>query len=115
MKHQIESFDVEIPTNLDVLVGMIRKTADEQAIGWLQSITIRMPMVLATTVEAVASYSGQSRNKLIVKALEAAFDQVWEQLPEEERAKVEELRCAILAEKLAAHEKAPENTESGEV
>ena len=115
MKHQIESFDVELPTNLDMLVGMVRKTADEQSSAWLQSITIRMPMVVFTTLEALATYSGQSRNKLIVKSLESAFDHIWEQLPEDERMEIESLRSTILTQKMEQHQKDPSKTESGEL
>lgn len=114
MKHEIESFDVEAPTNLDMLVGMIRKTADERQLGWIQSISIRMPVVLASTIDALAQYSAQSRNKLIVKALETAFDQVWEQLPDQERTDIERIRSEFLSSKIAAFEKGDKN-ESGEV
>lgn len=114
MKHQIESFDVEAPTHLDQLVGLVRKTATETNIGWLQSITIRMPIVLGCTIDALAQYSSQSRNKLIVKALETALDQVWEQLPESERVDIERIRSEILGEKVASLEKG-DKPESGEV
>jgi hypothetical protein len=114
MKHEIESFDVETPSHLDLLVGMIRKTADEKQIGWLSSITIRMPMVLTCTIEALAQYSGQSRNKLIVKALETAVDQVWEQLPEQERDDIERIRSEILTQRIAAL-KEGQKAESGEI
>lgn len=114
MKHEIESFDVEAPTNLDMLVGMICKTADERQLGWIQSISIRMPVVLAATIDALAQYSGQSRNKIMVKALEAALDQVWEQLPQKEREELEEVRSKLLGERIASFEKG-EKQESGEV
>lgn len=114
MKHEIESFDVEPPTHMDILVGMIRKTSHEEAFGWLSSTTVRMPIVTACTIDAMAQYSGQSRNKIMVKALEAALDQVWEQLPEKEREELEEVRSKLLTERIASFEKG-EKQESGEV
>lgn len=115
MNHQVTTYDVEAPTNLDLLVGMIRKTADEQSVGWIQSVSVRMPMVAACSIEALAQYSGQSRNKIIVKALDAALDLLWEQLPEDERKEVEKLRSMILEHKLEAHQRDASQTESGEV
>lgn len=114
MKHTTEHFDVEAPSHLDMLVGMVRKTSDEGYTGWLQSMSVRMPMVLFCTMEALAQYSGQPRSKIVIKALEAAFDQVWEQLPEEERKEIEKLRSVILTHKMSQHEANPQATESGE-
>lgn len=110
MNHEIITHDVEPPSNLEMFVGMVSKTADEQASGWLKSITIRMPMVTALTFEAIASYSGQSRNKLMVKALETALDLLWEQLPEVERAELEHRRSDLLAQAMSEGVK-----EAGEV
>ena len=104
MKHQVEIFDSEAPSNLDILVGMVSKTANEEGTGWLQTITIRMPMTVACTFDALAKHSGQSRNKLVVKALESALDMLWEQLPEAERDTVEELRGDLMNYKIDAKE-----------
>lgn len=114
MNHQVVSYDVEPPSNLEMFVGMITKTADEQKTGWLQSISIRMPINLACTIDALAQYSGHSRNKLIVKALEAAVDQMFEQIPGTEREEIEMIRAEILGKRIAEWE-AGAKTESGEV
>lgn len=110
MNHEVISWDTEPPSNLDILVGMVRKTADEQASGWLQSVTIRMPMTLACFLEALAKHSGHSRNKIMVKALEASLDAVLEQLPEEERAEIHQICADLVGERLK-----DKNHESGEI
>lgn len=115
MNHQVTSYDSEVPSNFALFVGMISKTADEQAVGWLQTISIRMPMVLGCTFEALAQYSSKSRNRLIVKALEAAVDLLFEEMSEEEVKEVEELRSKILTQRLGELEMNKAAAESGEV
>lgn len=115
MNHQVTSYDSEAPSNLDLFVGMISKTADEQQVGWIQSISIRMPMVLGCTFEALAQYSGKSRNRLMVKALEAAVDLLFEQMSEEEVKEVEDLRSKILGQRLGEVELNKTVAENGEV
>jgi predicted DNA-binding protein len=104
MKHVIESYDVEPPSNVQMLLGMITKTANEEATAWTQTLSIRMPMMLACTFDAMAHHSGQSRNKLIVKALEATIDEIWGQIPEDERTTLEDLRSQIINHKIDAKE-----------
>ena len=115
MNHQVTSYDSEAPSNLSLFIGMVSKTADEQAVAWLQTISIRMPMVLCCTFEALAQYSGKSRNRLIVKALEAAVDLLFEEMSEEEVKEVEELRSKILTQRLGEVEMNKVVAESGEV
>lgn len=114
MNHDVISHDVETPTNLDVLVGMVSKTADEHGTGWLKSLTIRCPIVTALTFDALAAHSGQSRNKLAVKALETALDLLWEQLPPIERETIEAHRSLLLTQAVREME-AGKPQESGEV
>lgn len=98
MNHEVITHDVEAPTNLDAFVGMVSKTMTEEGTGWIKAFSIRCPMVLALTFEALAAHSGQSRNKLIVKALEAAVDMLWEQLPAIERETIEAHRSLLLTQ-----------------
>lgn len=102
MNHEIISFDSEVPSNLDVLVGMVSKTASEEHFGWLQSISIRMPMSIACTFDALSQHSGQSRNKLIVKSLQVALDQLWENMPEDERIHLEGLRAKLMQDRMSS-------------
>lgn len=115
MNHQVITYDTEAPSNLDLLVGIIRKTANESQFGWIQSISIRMPVVLGATFDALSQFSGQSRNKLLVKALEAAVDMLWEQMPEAERVEIEAIRAKIIGERYAEAEQGKGEGESGEV
>ena len=114
MNHQVTSYDSEAPSNLDAFVGMISKTVEEKQVGWISSISIRMPVVLGCTFDALSQYSGKSRNKLMVKALEAAVDMLFEQMSEEEVIEVEHIRGNLIAQRLAETE-LTKTTESGEV
>jgi hypothetical protein len=110
MKHEIDTFDAEPPTNLDAFVGMVRKTSDEQHLAMIQAFSIRVPMTIACMFDAMAEYSGKSRNKLIVKAMEVALDHLWQELPEAERGPLDELYRRHLKQAMSGND-----SESGEV
>lgn len=110
MQHTIETFDVEPPSNLDTFVGMISKTADEQHLALIQAFSIRVPVSIACMFDAMAEYSGKSRNRLVVKALEVALDSLLSSLPEADCEAVNEIYRRRLGEALQATD-----NESGEV
>ena len=110
MKHEIETFDVEPPTNLESFVAMVSKTGDEQHLAMIHAFSIRVPMTIACMFDAMAEYSGKSRNKLIVKALEVALDHLWQQLEDKERGAIDEIYRRAVGAALAANA-----GESGEV
>ena len=110
MKHEVESYDSELPTNLDSFVGMVSKTADEQHFAALQAFSVRVPVTISAMFEAMAEYSGKSRNRLIVKALEVALDSLYVELPASDREAINRMYQLRLGAALAS-----KTGESGEV
>lgn len=108
MNHTLKTPDSEAPSSRDAFLGMVSRIADESYTGATQTISCRLPVHLACMFEAMSKYSGKSRNRLIVKALEMALEELWSELPEVERQELESLRGEFVAEKLAAA-----NVESG--
>lgn len=110
MNHDVETYDVEAPNPVSMLAGMVSKTADEQAVGWLQSMTTRLPMHEACLIEALATHSGQSRNKISVHVIKAGLYALWQELPGDDRHQIE------LAAGQLMHQRLQERAgESGEV
>ena len=110
MNHSIESYDSEPLTPLDILVGMVSKTANEDNVGWLQSFSVRCPMTEACLLDALAAHSGHSRNKIAIQLIKAGLDSLWQQLPDSERKQISAIQSRLLAERLEAR-----SGESGEV
>ncbi len=100
MNHQVITHDVEPLSNLDLLVGMISKTADEEQFGALRPVSTRLPLLTVVSLDALAAHSGQSRNKIISKALDAALEMLWNELPPVERATIEAHRSMLLTKAL---------------
>lgn len=115
MNHQVITHDVEPPSSLDMFVGMVSKTADEQGVGWTKPVSLRLPILTVVSFDALAAHSGQSRNKLMAKALEAALDLLWEQLPAIERATIEAHRGLLLETAVREVEQGRAGHQSGEI
>jgi hypothetical protein len=86
----------EPPTKMEVLVEQVRKTATTEAIGSVHPISVRIPTIAYTTLQAVSNHSGMSMNKLIVSLLDVALDEMWHQLSEEDQSRISELRSGYL-------------------
>lgn len=104
----------EPPTKLEVLVSMVGKTATSETVGSVHPISVRIPTIAYTTIQAISHHSGMSMNKTICQLLDVALDELWGQLAEEDRERVSELRSGYLRNILAAGEKAAQ-AEKGEV
>ena len=98
MNHEVISFDSEAPTTLDTLIGMVSKTADENASGYLRTLSVRMPSIVASRIEGLTSHSGQSRNKIAVKLIEVGLEALWNELPSEEREVIEQKSNQFLSQ-----------------
>lgn len=98
MNHEVISFDSEAPTTLDTLIGMVSKTADENFSGYLRTLSVRMPSIVASRIEGLTSHSGQSRNKIAVKLIEVGLEALWNELPSEEREVIEQKSNQFLSQ-----------------
>lgn len=66
--------------------------ADEADRRPSHTITVRLPIVLASSVLALSEYSGQTRNKIITQLISAALERVWIELPSLENGEITQLR-----------------------
>lgn len=102
MKHDYVTHDSEPPTPLDVLVGMVSKTMEDEYIGAMQAFTIRMELVDACTLEALAAYSGQSRNKIACQLIKSGLHELWQRIGDDERAEIERTTGALIRQRVEA-------------
>lgn len=94
----------EPPTKLETLVDLVSKNATSDAVGSVHPISVRIPSVPFTTLQAIAYHSGMSMNKTIVNLLDVALDVLWQALGEEDRAEISALRSGYLRNVLAEME-----------
>lgn len=105
-----KTYSPEAVTSLDVLVGMISRHADVEHVGAISSVTVRMPLVLACTFDAMAQFSGQSRNRILCHALEVAADELYSALPDADLNQINAIRSDLLRKRVIEMEH-----ESGEI
>ena len=86
----------EPPTKMEALVGQLQKTMTAESIGGVHAISVRMPTIPFTTIQALSNHSGMSMNKLIVSLIDVALDEVWQQLSEEDQERISELRSGYI-------------------
>lgn len=91
----LDSYD-EMPTRLEMAIGMFTKTAISEATGTVHARSVRLPSIIHMTVEALSKYSGMSANKVIVQLLDVALDEVFQGMPSEHRAAIFQIRGEML-------------------
>lgn len=87
----------EEPTKMEMLVGLVSKSAKSEAMGSVHPISVRIPTIPFTTIQAISKHSGMSMNKTIVWLLDAALDEVMKEISNEDREEIEKLRSDFLA------------------
>lgn len=86
----------EAPTKMDLLVGLVSKSAKSEGIGSVHPISVRIPTIPFTTIQAISKHSGMSMNKTIVSLLDAALDEMWSQLPQDDQDAIQQLRSEFI-------------------
>lgn len=86
----------EPPTKLEMLVDQVSKSASSEAIGSVHSISVRVPTIPFSTIQAIAKHSGMSMNKTIVALIDVALDELWKGLSEDDCAQIQSLRAGFL-------------------
>jgi hypothetical protein len=112
-KRPATPFYDEAPTKLQALVGQLQKTMTVDSFGGVHAISVRMPTMPYTAIQALSQHSGISMNKLIVSLIDVALDQVWEQLGEEDQERVSELRSGYI--NLVMQASTPSQAGKGEI
>lgn len=90
-----EDDDVVI-TDLDHLVGLVEKTASTEVNQAEKSFTIRLGWPEASLIDAMASYSGQTRNLLCASMLEFAANEVLSKMKPKARKEVRVLAGELM-------------------
>lgn len=90
-KDHILQYD-EMPTKMEMLVGLVSKSAKSEAYGSVHPISVRIPTIPFTTIQAISQHSRLSMNKVIVSLLDAALDELWNQLDEQDQDEISRLR-----------------------
>lgn len=109
-----ESFEMDHDP-LELLVSMVSKQGSFESYGWIQTVSVRMPGHMACTFDAIAEYSGVSRNKVVVQALEVALNQLMVRLSADDRKRIEEQRSLILGKRVQAMTEGVELLETSDV
>lgn len=91
----MQSYD-EMPSRLEMAISLFTKTGTSEAMGSVQPISVRIPSIEFVTIEALAEYSGLSKNKVIVQLLEVALDEVFQGLKDEQRAEIFQIRGKLM-------------------
>lgn len=86
----------EPPTKLEMLVDQVSKTASSDAVGSVHSISLRVPTIPFSTIQAIAKHSGMSMNKTIVSLIDVALDELWKGLSEDDCQQIQALRAGFL-------------------
>lgn len=106
-------FDGEAPTKLDLVLSILQKTGTTETYSSVHAQSVRMPTITFASIEALAAYSGHSKNKVICQLLEVALEEVWGALDKKNLKEISKLRSQILAE-LVAKESELAQAEPGE-
>lgn len=104
-----------LPAQIDLLAGMVSKAAIVETFGLQHIVTIRVPFPIVTRFDAMAEYSGKSRTRLMVSALESALEQLQARLPKDDLAEIDKIESRICYERLTKQEGGNSDLVSGEV
>lgn len=88
--------DYEAPTKMDILVDLVSKTAKTEFHGSVHPISVRIPTLPFTTIQAISKHSGMSMNKTITTLLDAALDEMWNKLDQADQDAIQHLRSDFL-------------------
>lgn len=86
----------EPPTKLEMLVAQVSKTAKSESVGSVHSISVRVPTIPFSTIQAVSQHSGMSMNKVINALLDVGLDELWRALDQDEAEAIQTVRSEIL-------------------
>jgi hypothetical protein len=106
---KLEGFSTP-PTHLDMAIAQFTKKGSSEFEGSLHAMSVRIPSIEAATIEALAKYSGLSKNKVFVLLLEVALDEVFQGLPDEDKQDI----CRIRYDLLRAMEAKGEPAKTGD-
>lgn len=86
------------PTKMEMVVGLLSKTASSETNTSVHALSVRIPTIQYAAIEAMAQYSGISRNKVICELLDLAITNVLQEMESEHAEGIEALRAKLLME-----------------
>ena len=97
MNYKLTSYH-EMPSRLEMAVGLFTNKATSESIGAVRAYSIRVPLLEDATIKALHVYSNQAQNKVIVQLLQVALDEVFQAMDEKDRDEIFKLRAGFLGE-----------------
>lgn len=85
-------------TPLDAAVSLFSKQSTLTETGHTCQASFRIPALEFAKVDAIANYSGQSRNRVVVELLRVGLDSVLTNMPEEEAREIYEIFRRLMGE-----------------
>lgn len=90
----------EKPPAIKLLAGMVSKVTVCESIGLQHIVSMRVPFHIVARFDAMSEYSGQSRSKLMVSALESAIEQLSVMLSPDDLSALDKIEARIVAKRL---------------
>lgn len=90
----------EKPPAIKLLAGMVSKSAKSESVGLQHVVSLRVPFHIVTRFDAMVEYSGQTRSRLIVSAMESAIEQLAAMLSPADLAALDKIESRLIAQRL---------------
>jgi hypothetical protein len=86
----------EMPTKLEMAISLFQKLGTSEGIGSVHPISVRIPTIEYSSIQAMSKHAGLSVNKVIVELLQVGLDEVWQGLNDENRRNLVAIRAELL-------------------
>lgn len=86
----------EMPTKLEMAISLFQKLGTSEGIGSVHPISVRIPTIEYSSIQAMSKHAGLSVNKVIVELLQVGLDEVWQGLNDENRRNLVAIRADLL-------------------
>lgn len=103
----------EQPTKLEMAISLFQKLGTSEGIGSVHPVSVRIPTIEYSSIQAMAKHSGLSVNKVIVELLQVALDEVWQGLDHDNRRALVQVRTEMIDKLIAPG--ASEGSKKGEI
>lgn len=90
----------EMPSELEQTVSLLVKSGTQQEVGVSSALSLRLPLLVHSTLKAMAEHSGLSVNRVAVQILRVGIDAVGESLPDEDAQTISGIRDRLMFEAL---------------
>lgn len=85
----------DIHDQLNHFAAMVSNRGQSQYVGQNKVISVRLPIHVFMKIEALTKFSGQTRNKLLVSALDGAIEYAISELTKENLKKFDAVMASV--------------------